>query len=55
MMAGEGSKLIQERDIIDLIKENILQDDKKREVEYTNLMRSLIETLRKREAVMSFY
>ena len=45
MMAEEGAKLIQDRDIIDLVKENILQD-KKREVEYTNLMQDYISFLK---------
>ena len=44
-MAGEETKLIQGRDIIDMTKHNMLQD-KKREIEYTNLLKDYISFLK---------
>ena len=45
MMADEETKLIQDRDIIDMTKHNMLQD-KKREIEYTNLSKDYISFLK---------
>ena len=42
MMADEETKLIQDRDIIDMIKHNMLQD----EIEYTNLLKDYISFLK---------
>ena len=45
MMANEETKLIQDQDIIDMIKDNMLQD-KKREIEYTNLLKDSVSFLK---------
>ena len=44
-MAEEPSTTSQDRDIIDLIKENTLQD-KKREMEYTTILKDYIHFLK---------
>ena len=45
MMADEETKVIQDRDIIDMIKGNMLQD-KKGEIEYTNLLKDYLSFLK---------